>query len=73
MARKLKVRQDRKDWLALGIEKRARALSNQNALENTGVYINAKYRKNEARIAKALSNMRKKASTAAKARGSVSG
>lgn len=71
MARRLKISQSRKDWLALGVEKRARALSNLNALENTEVYSDARYLKNEARIARALSNMKKKASIATKARGAV--
>jgi hypothetical protein len=71
MARKLKISQSRKDWLALGIEKRARALSNLNALRNTEIYSDVKYLKNEARIARALSNMKKKASITTKARGAV--
>lgn len=71
MARKLKISQSRKDWLALGIEKRARALSNLNALRNTEIYSDVKYLKNEARISRALSNMKKKASITTKARGAV--
>jgi hypothetical protein len=71
MARKLKISQSRKDWLALGIEKRARALSNLNALRNTEIYSDVKYLKNEARIARALSNMKKKASITTKSRGAV--
>lgn len=71
MERKLKISQSRKDWLALGIEKRARALSNLNALRNTEIYSDVKYLKNEARIARALSNMKKKASITTKARGAV--
>lgn len=71
MARKLKISQSRKDWLALGIEKRARALSNLNALRNTEIYSDVKYLKNEARIARALSNMKKKASITTKARDAV--
>ena len=69
MARK--ISKDRRARLALGVEKRARALSNLNALENTEVHSNVKYLKNEARIARALSNMKKKASIATKARGAV--
>ena len=67
----VKINKERKKWLALGIEKRARALSNLNALRNTEIYSDVKYLKNEARIARALSNMKKKASITTKARGTV--
>ena len=67
----VKINKERKKWLALGIEKRARALSNLNALRNTEIYSDVKYLKNEARIARALSNMKKKASITTKGRGAV--
>lgn len=70
MARKsLKINKERKQWLALGAEKRAQALSNQNALDNA--HSDASYFRNEARIKRALSNMKKKASSVNKSRGAV--
>jgi len=77
MARKLKVVNvlNRQQWLALGIEERARRLRNQNILDNYGGSRTGsrKYKRNEVRISRALSNMQRKASKATKARGAVSG
>ena len=74
MARKLNTL-NRKQWLALGPEKRAKLLHNQNVLDNFGIARTGsrQYKRNEKRIARALSNMKKNMSTTTKARGAISG
>lgn len=66
---------NRKEWLSLGPERRAKLLHNLNVLDNFGIARTGsrQYKRNEKRIARALSNMQRQASVATKARGVVSG